>query len=160
MMNRQRESNQLDFTIKNIMLACFGISTLWDGITTALGIAAIIDAKDIFGYALCFVGGVVILGFGIGTQVIFVKNDIPHKIMRGLWVLAVAFDAYTSFMGNAQYIVLRKQLAGLFDVVGSLTLGQIIITVGLTILVTASPIMISYLLEKDEKAESGLPAPP
>lgn len=129
--------------LRAFMVLCFGIGALWDGATTALGVAAIIHANDLFGYLMCIVGAV--LGFLVGTKLIFSKGQMPFPLLRLLWIVAFAYDIYTAFIGNVQYIILRKQLDGVVAAAHELTTGQLGLAIGLTVLVSASPIMISYL---------------
>jgi hypothetical protein len=132
------------------MLACFSLGAFWDGLTTAIGIAAIIGATDLIGYFWCLVGAVVILGLGIGTRLIFSKNEMPFPLLKGLWYLAFVFDVFTPFAGNFQYIILKKPAAGLVDAVYQLSFPQLCVAFGLTVLVSASPIVISYIWNQAE----------
>lgn len=138
--------------MKGFMILCFGVGALWDGLTTALGLAVIIQADDELGYAMCFVGGIIVLGFGIGTKLIFESGGFVYLIMKVLWLIAIIFDFYTAFIGNAQYIILKVRLldisratASLANVTHSINSAQFVVLIVLTVLVSASPILISYL---------------
>ena len=132
---------------REITLYCFGLAALWDGTTTAFGIAGIIGADGFWSYVFCLVGGVVILGFGISTREIFANSAMPYPVLKALWWTAFSFDVATSWYGNVAYIVLHKRPDGLLDALTSLTLPQLLLALGLTVLVSSAPVMLSYILE-------------
>src|SRR5258706_7668009 len=134
--------------MRSLMLLCFGIGAIWDGITTMLGIATVLAAKSELDYALCFVGGLLILGFSLGTTTIFNERGVAYMLMRVLWGMAILFDVYTAFMGNAQYIVVKS--SGGSPLLQGLEFRQIVVLMVMTILVSSSPVFISYLMEKQK----------
>ena len=137
--------------MKAFLLLCFLIAGMWDGLTTVLGTAVIVKAQAYLQYGFCLAGAIVVTGFTFGTQFIFSKNDLPHRFFRFGWFMAVAFDVYTSFMGNARYVVLGQPIKTLSDegfmqTVAQMTMQQFLIVAALTILVSGSPIGFSYLI--------------
>ncbi len=94
--------------MKYFMILCFGMGALWDGITTVLGIASIIHADTPLGYATCGIGGILILGFTIGTRVLFSESEPIYYILRIFWLVAILFDGFTALTGNANYIILKR----------------------------------------------------
>jgi len=136
--------------MRQLMLFCFGVGALWDGITTMLGIATILHAQNELDLALCFVGGLVIMGFSLGTHTIFSEDGFVFFAMRFLWGAAILFDIYTAFTGNAQYIVLKAQDLSAVTM-QHLEPRQLIVVLVLTIMVSGSPIFISYMVEKPKR---------
>jgi hypothetical protein len=143
--------------MKSFMIFTFGIGALWDGFTTMIGIAAILKAQSLPEIAMCFVGGLMVAGFGLGTKFIFANKGFVYGFIQFLWLLCIGFDFYTSFAGNAQYLVLRTGSTNVFDfsnfnlnfgsLFSTLELGQVAVLLVLTILISSSPILISYLVE-------------
>ena len=127
------------------MILCFVICSIWDGITTALGVAVIIGANDPLGYAMCAAAGLIVLGFCIGTRTVWSRSGPVFMAMRILWVGAVGFDFYTSFIGNTKYIILRNTLQVGKSLVEQLTAEQFFVVLFLTALVSGSPIFLGYL---------------
>lgn len=126
--------------LNGVMILCFAIGALWDGITTAFGIATIINATNLLGYAMCLVGAVMIAGFGLGTRAIFAREGTPFVVLRLFWFLAIIFDVYTALIGNARYVVGAEW--------NNLTLSQGFVVGLLTLLVSGSPVFIGYLLDE------------
>ena len=92
-------------------LLCFMIAALWDGFTTVLGTSVILQAQEPVQYGFCVASAVVILGFGVATRTFFSNTGIVYAFFKLGWCLAIIFDIYTSFMGNASYVVLRQSFA-------------------------------------------------
>ncbi|HEY9702197.1 MAG TPA: hypothetical protein V6C58_07110, partial [Allocoleopsis sp.] len=75
------------------------------------------------------------------------------KWLRPVHVLSVIFDAYTSFLGTAQYIILRdfsnlSITIDLPDVMQKTTFGQQMVILFITILVVISPIILPKIINK------------
>ena len=141
---------------RDYMLFAFGVGAFWSGLTTAVGIGYIIQADAISHYLLCVVGGLVIGAFGLGTRYIFDSNSMPFPVLQALWYLALAFDVLTSFGGTVTFVILRRQTSGVFDTLTALSLPQVLLAIGLTVLVSSSPIMLAYVCQPVATA----PAPP
>jgi hypothetical protein len=136
------------------MIFAFFIAALWDGITTVLGVATVIEAQGVTGYALAGVGGLVVFAFGIGTKTIFSEGGFIYIVLRILWILSLLFDLYTSFLGNARYLIMQENIResigtrmGIDTISNSLDGTQLISVLVLTILVSSSPMVISFLYE-------------
>ena len=132
------------------MIFCFVVASIWDGITTAFGVASIVGANDPLGYAMCAAAGLVVLGFSVGTKTIWTRSEVVFVFMRILWVAAVAFDFYTSFIGNAKYIILRNVTEAGKGLTDQLTQEQLWIVLFLTALVSGAPIFVSYLTTNNQ----------
>ena len=142
--------------MKGFLLFCFLVAALWDGVTTVLGTAVILQALEPIQYGFCVASAIVILGFGFGTRTFFGKRGTVYLFFQLGWVLAIIFDAYTSFMGNARYVVLKQPFTvtiseGFFLTVSQMSMQQFLVVAVMTILVSGSPVGFSYLVGEDIK---------
>ena len=128
-----------------ILLIITGIAGLWDGFTTFYGITDIMDVShvmqlrnsDMTKIVASAFFALVITGFLFGTKTIWEnsKNHSIDPILKLLWFIAFFYDVYTSFYGNQEFI---------FH--GHINEEQMMLLVGMTILVSGSPIIYSYLI--------------
>ena len=142
--------------MKGFILFCFMIAALWDGVTTVLETAVILQAEEPIQYGFCVASAVVILGFGFGTRTFFSKSGTVYTCFRLGWCLAIIFDVYTSFMGNARYVVLKQSFnvtttEGFWRTVSQMTMQQFLVVAVMTLLVSGSPVGYSYLVGEDIK---------
>ncbi len=126
--------------LRNFLMFGLGLVTVWDTFTTITGTTAIIGVGNIQIF-ISVIFGLIISAFLIFTIPILNNTDddliaIGAKI---LWFLAVCYDLYTSFTGNKTFIA--EQAA-------SGNIERILITAGMTIFVSSSPIGISYVWNK------------
>jgi hypothetical protein len=127
-------------TYKYALLISFGFVTIWDTITTVTGTMSIIGDGDAQLF-IAVIFGVMISSFLVAT-IPLLENPSQHPIIYGakfMWLLAVSYDLYTSFMGNLTFIVDGAQVGDI---------AQKVITIGITLFVSSSPIAISYLLNE------------
>jgi hypothetical protein len=121
---------------RSILILFLGAVALWDVITTIIGTVSILgdSAIQIF---ISILFGVIISMLLINTLPIMKnpKDDFLSIGAKLLWFLALVYDVYTAYCGNKNYITH-----------GAITMGQMIITVGLTIFVASAPIFISWIL--------------
>ena len=129
-----------------ILLIITGIAGLWDGFTTFYGITEIMNVSNVMAFnsremtkiiASAFFA-VVITGFLFATKTIW-ENSRHHAIapmLRLLWFIAFFYDVYTSFYGNQEFI---------FH--GNINDEQIMMLIGMTALVSGSPVIFSYLVD-------------
>ena len=129
-----------------VILIITGFAGLWDGFTTFYGLSEIMGVSDVMELksiemtkiiaSACF--ALVITGFLFATKTIWEisKHNAIAPILRFLWFIAFSYDVYTSFYGNQAFI---------FS--GNINDEQIIMLVGMTVLVSASPIVYSYLID-------------
>lgn len=128
-----------------ILLIITGFAGLWDGFTTFYGLSEIMGVSNVIKLqsqeltkiiaSACF--ALVVTGFLFATKIIWElsKDNSIAPILRTLWFLALSIDVYTSFYGNQEFI---------FS--GRINDEQMIILVGMTALVSGSPIVYSYLI--------------
>jgi hypothetical protein len=128
----------------HILLIITGIAGLWDGFTTFYGITEIMNVSDVMELksremrkiiASAFFA-LVITGFLFGTKTIWERSSHSiAPILKILWLIAFFYDVYTSFYGNQEFI---------FH--GHINDEQMMMLVGMTTLVSGSPIIYSYLI--------------
>ncbi len=133
--------------MRNLLLLIFGLVALFDGFTTVLGTAAILG-ETTPGILISILFSLIILAFMIGTYPIWNASVIDTWVenketegcllffIRFLWIAAFLYDIFTSYSGN-KFLVVGEETA---------SASQEAILVGLTLLVSASPIFVSYML--------------
>lgn len=142
--------------MKGFLLFIFAAGSIWDFVTSLLGIIGIFGVTDwkpehIPIYISAFIGSALILGLSGNAEDIWSKsgND-KYKILIPFHIIAVIFDAYTSFLGTSQSVLLRDSRTvfitiGFGEVWEMTTFEQKIALLFVTVLVTISPIVFSTL---------------
>lgn len=123
---------------KQILIIGLGVITIWDAFTTITGTAKVLGGTGM-AFFLSVVFAVMLTTFLIKTIPIMYhpKTDLLHTGAKILWGLAMLYDIFTSFVGNKNLIESGDSSFGL---------AQVVVTIGMTIFVSSSPIAISYLL--------------
>jgi hypothetical protein len=123
---------------KLILFVGLGFITIWDTATTIIGTNNILGNTGMTLF-LSVIFGVMLTIYLIQTIPIMLnpKEDLLYIGAKILWILAILYDLFTSFIGN-------KNLIESGD--SSFDLAQIVITIGMTLFVSSAPIAISYLL--------------
>ncbi len=142
---------------KIVLLAALRLSAVWDLITTFLGIWLILAQTNVVAVSLAFVGTLIVVAFNFATRSIWRsrRRSTPYGlqilVLKAVWVMAMGVDLWTSMTCNAWFIssALPGDSLALFDLLGSLTLGQFIIVVFVTLVTAVSPMLVGYLREKD-----------
>jgi hypothetical protein len=146
----------------NFLKFILWLGCIWDFFTSASGIAGILGLTDfnedillqsLFVIITAGIVGGFIVGMNINSREIW--SDYSNKkfweYMRIPHIITTLFDAYTSFVGTAQYVILQKTYGstfisiGLGEVVENTTLQQLITIFVVTLIVTSSGIIISFL---------------
>ena len=123
--------------MKWFLFAVLSIATLWDTFTTVYA------TLDIFGTgplqivaALLFAA--LILSFMLNTRRIMQwQFGFVGGIIKVFWFVALVCDFYTAWVGNSALLTRGEESAP-----------ELILLTGLTLLVTASPILLSVLWER------------
>jgi hypothetical protein len=116
-----------------ILVFIFAIASIWDGFTTVVGTHSILgQTQGQIPVSVMF--SLVILGFMIGTSFIRDFKGAIGGAMKIAWWIALCYDLGTSYYGNRRFIIQ-----------GDLNLQQNLILIGITLLVTASPIFLSLI---------------
>ena len=111
----------------------FGIVSMWDAFTTVIGTSEFLKIEDdIFASVAA---AIVILAFMTCTKYIWAEEGFLKVILILLWFTAFGYDVFTSYQGNLTYIL---------DGVASGQ--QVLFLWGLTVLTSASPVLISIVL--------------
>jgi hypothetical protein len=142
---------------KIILLAALRLSAVWDLVTTFLGILLILDQRNVVAVSLAFVGTLIVVAFNFATRSIWRRRSrsslygLQILLLKVVWVMAMGVDLWTSMTCNAWFISLERpgDSLALFDLLGSLTLGQFIIVVFVTLVTAVSPMLVGYLRDKD-----------
>ena len=136
--------------MKGFLLFCFLIAALWDGATTVLGTAVILRAQEPIQYGFCVASAIVVLGLGFGSRTFLSKTGCVYLIFKIGWGVALLFDIFTSFMGNARYIVLKQSFntttaEGVVATIQQMDNSQFLVVVVMTLLVSGSPAAYSFI---------------
>lgn len=125
--------------LQKILVVVLAVASLWDGFTTMYGTSHVLGdgCGQVFA---AFLFGILISALLLNTKRIIEGNDdFQGNVSRLLWFLALAYDLYTSWLGNANFLVPN----------GSGVERGVILT-GLTVLVSGSPVLLSYHLDRWE----------
>jgi len=119
--------------MKKVLMIVFGIASLWDAFTTLVGTSAVLQSNSM---VFSVVAAVVILAFMIGTKYIWNQEGTLKTILVTMWVIALGYDVFTSFTGNLAVVM-----------EGYANESQMAFLIGLTILTSASPILVSIMID-------------
>jgi hypothetical protein len=144
--------------VKDYLTWIFFLGTIWDFVTSLLGIIGLFGVTDfqlqnIVVYITAVVGSLLIVGLSFNAAEIWDTNaSDDYKWLRPVHVMSIAYDFYSSFLGTAQSIVLQENrgLGISIDftfVWENTTLGQKVMLLFLSIMVTLSPIILSFRMK-------------
>ncbi|MEA5451087.1 hypothetical protein VB780_21085 [Leptolyngbya sp. CCNP1308] len=142
---------------KLVLLAALQLSTVWDLITTLLGILLILDSRNLVAISLAVIGTLIVVAFNFSTRPIWQRRQryssfgLPLLGLRLVWLMAVAVDLWTSLTCNAWFIGAQGSTSSIAlpDLLGRLSLGQLIIVVFITLVSGVSPMLVGYLRDQD-----------
>jgi hypothetical protein len=140
---------------KIVLLAALRLSAVWDLVTTFLGSLIILAQANLVAISLAAVGTLIVVAFNFSTRTIWYGRHGGHGFLRLLlktvWVMAIAVDLWTSMTCNAWFISpnLPDDSLALFDLLTSLTLGQFILVVFVTLVTAVSPMLVGFLRDQD-----------
>ena len=126
---------------RNLILLLLGFVTVYDIITTISGTLEILQIS-IGGMVAAVTLGLLIGGMLYYTHEIFLNksDDFLPKAFKGLWVLAFLYDIWTSFTGNAKFVLQDYDLTRLTTEDWK----RLILLLGLTLFVSSCPVILSY----------------
>ncbi len=132
------------------------LSALWDLVTTGLGILLILDRLNLVAISLALIGTLIVVAFNFSTQAIwsrrqrFTVASLPLLGVRLVWLIALLVDLWTSLTCNAWFIgKSASDSLALRDLLASLSPGQLIIVVFVTLMTGISPMLMGYLHNRD-----------
>jgi hypothetical protein len=142
---------------KLVIMGALQLSTVWDLITTALGILIILDSRNPVALSLAAIGTLIVVAFNFSTRSIWRRRQhysaagLPLLGLRLVWLMAMGVDLWTSLTCNAWFVGPQQPWGGvgLGELLGSLSLGQGIIVVFITVLTAVSPMLVGYLRNQD-----------
>lgn len=141
---------------KIVLLAALRLSAVWDLVTTFLGILIILSQNHWVAISLAVVGTLIVVAFNFATRSIWRRRrhslyGLQILVLKVVWVMAMGVDLWTSMTCNAWFISpnLPDDSLALADLLRSLTIGQGIIVVFVTLVTAVSPMLVGYLREKD-----------
>jgi hypothetical protein len=118
--------------LRIFLLIILVVATVWDGFMTVYGTIQILGDGPIQVVASVLFSAL-ILGIVLNTRRILRRLDgFIGAITKFFWFIAVCYDFYTSWTGNADLIVGRAD-----------DTRETLVLIGLTLLVIASPILLS-----------------
>jgi hypothetical protein len=125
--------NQEDQSMRLFLLVVLAIASVWDAFTTVYGTIQILGNAPLqIMAALLF--SALIFGFVLNTRTIMRwHSGFMSGITKFFWFVALSYDLFTSWVGNSNLILRSRNMEA----------ATFIILVGLTLLVTASPILLS-----------------
>lgn len=126
---------------RNLILILLGFVTIYDIITTISGTLEILQIS-IGGIVAAVTLGLLIGGMLYYTHEIFLNKsgDFLPKAFKGLWVLAFFYDIWTSFTGNAKFVLQDNNVMRLTTEDWK----RLILLLGLTLFVSSCPVILSY----------------
>ncbi len=142
---------------KLVLMGALQLSTVWDLITTLLGILIILDSRNLVAVSLAVIGTLVIVAFNFSTRTLWQRRQrysaygLPLFGLRLVWLMAMAVDLWTSLTCNAWFIGPQQPWGGvgLGELLGNLNPGQLIIVLFITVVAVVSPMLVSYLRDQD-----------
>ncbi len=141
---------------KLVVLGALQLSALWDLVTTGLGILLILDNLNLVAISLAVIGTLIVVAFNFSTQAIWRRRQrltaarLPLLGLRLVWLTALLVDLWTSLTCNAWFIGEgASDSLALGDVLASLSPGQLIIVVFVTLITGISPMLVGYLHNRD-----------
>jgi hypothetical protein len=118
------------------LLVVVAIGTLWDAFTTIYGTMLILGDGPIPALA-ALIFTALMLGFLLASMRIFRwRGGFSGVVLKFFWFVALVYDFYASWVGNTGLIVGETTPR---------TSAQGFMIVGFTLLVTSSPVLLSYL---------------
>jgi hypothetical protein len=138
---------------KFIFLVALRLSTIWDFVTTFLGILIVLENLNLIAISLAVMGTLIVLTFNFSTRAIWRWRGrrafwSPQLLMLKLvWCIAIAVDLWTSLTCNAWFVSPQFPQASLapLALLNTLNPGQLIIVVFVTFATSISPMLAGYL---------------
>lgn len=151
---------------KFVLVIALRLGTLWDWITTFIGILIILLLGNPNGYSvitmaiatsIALIGTLIIAALAAATRPIWKRRQgnstetLSVLLLRGIWLLAIAMDLWTSLTCNAWFIASQRpqNTLALANLLQSLRPGQLIIVLFVTLITGVSAILSSSLRNQD-----------
>jgi hypothetical protein len=139
-----------------VLISAFRLSMIWDLLTTFLGALIILDSISFISLGISLVGTLTVGAFNFATKAIWESKQSRNReilLLKLAWMLAIAFDFWTSLTCNATYVALGRFVFGgsynFAQLFSELNVGQVLIVVFVTIISTLGPMMVGYIRDRD-----------
>ena len=133
----------------SLLVFCL-IGTLADGFASAATLAGMFQAKNLIAYAIVIPAGFIITGLGVATKLVWVP-DSPITL-KGIWLVAIIVDAYTTVVAIIWYIIAGMPMGTAIDFsvlqYDPSRWDQTILAFMLTGIVTGSSVSTIYIYDK------------
>ncbi|HMQ54084.1 MAG TPA: hypothetical protein PKE64_14475 [Anaerolineae bacterium] len=118
------------------------LATVWDGFTTIYGTILIFGTGP-FQLFAAFLFSMLIMAFMLNTmRLMRWHRGFATSIAKVFWFVALIYDFYTSWVGNSNLITQNRG-----------DTAEIFMLIGLSLLVIASPILLSAMWQARSKSE-------
>lgn len=141
---------------KLVLMAALQLSTVWDLVTTLLGILLILDSRNLVAASLAVIGTLIVVAFNFSTRPIWQRRQrysasgLQLMLLRLVWLMAIVVDLWTSLTCNAWFIGPQQSSSvALADLLSGLSVDQLVIVVFITIVTVVSPMLVGYLRDQD-----------
>lgn len=134
--------------MKWFLLIVLVLATSWDAFTTLYGTILIFGTEPVQLFA-SFLFSMLILAFMLNTvRIMRWQRGFATNVAKMFWFVALIYDFYTSWVGNSDLITQNRG-----DTV------EIVMLLGLSLLVIASPILLSAMWQARSKSEQPIEGP-
>ena len=123
--------------VETFLMIILGLASIWDAFATVYGTSQVLGNGTLQIAAALLFGGL-ILGFVLNSRRILKwRSSFFGGLLKFFWFIALCYDFLTTWIANRDIIGQEQN-----------SVVQVIILIGLTLLVSASPILLSGLWEK------------
>jgi hypothetical protein len=133
---------------KFFIVVCF-LSTVLDGLATALGLCVAIQAQTIPGYIFATGGALIVIALMVSTRDVWGRGDAFHRYMRIFWFMGLFVNIAAVLLASFNHIILGKPLTDSINQDWQQVHGagwmQIITILVLTAFLTGAPVAVSHL---------------
>lgn len=139
--------------MQRLLRFVFFFGSFWDWATSLLGIIGIFgvisfELQYLPVYITAIIASLIIVALSLNFEEIWPSGS-QYRFLRYVHGIAILFDAYTSYLGTAQHILLRETTTATASIIIDsgyvweyTSFEQKIILLFITILVTISPMML------------------
>lgn len=143
--------------MKSLLLSALAVVALSDGLATFLGVALMLKADNFVAFALSAVVAFFVLAITFSAKLIANRHSSIYAFLACVLPFAVAFDLLATFVAIVGFPLQKQsvhqivgiQLSPLFSTAFSSGFLSAVATSFVTLVVSGSPILLSFLLEAD-----------
>lgn len=140
-----------------VLLSALRLSMIWDLITTFVGTILILNTANAISYGIALIGTLIVVAFNFTTRDIWSRRSarsglgVQLWLLKIVWVMAILVDLWTSLTCNAWFIT-ENRPSGTMDLrvlLSTLSIGQAVIVLFVTIITAVSPMLVGHLRDQD-----------